>query len=55
MKEYAAFFASGVVLSFHAHNDIFAEAHAHRYAVDKVEYLEAVVEVVPVEYVEEAA
>ncbi len=42
MNTYAAKFASGLVIIFKAASDILAEAHAHRYAVNNGEYLEAV-------------
>ena len=52
---FAAFFASGLVVTFKAHNEIFAEARAHRIAVDRVERLEVVVPVYDVAHVKEAA
>lgn len=54
MKTFAAFFASGLVITFQAPNEILANARAHHKAVALVEYLEAVIEVVEVS-IQEAA
>jgi hypothetical protein len=55
MKTFAAFFASGLVITFKAFGEALANAHAHKYAVNNTEYLEVVVEVYDVEYLPEVA
>jgi len=55
MKTFAAFFSSGLVVTFKAFGEALANAHAHRYAVDNAEYLEVVIPVVDVEYISEVA
>ena len=54
MKNFAAFFKSGLVIKFQAANEILAEASAHHKAVALCEYLQAVVEVVDVSISEAA-
>ncbi len=54
MNTFAAFFASGVAITFTAATIILAEAYAHRYAVNNGEYLETVIPVVDVSISEAA-
>ena len=42
MNNYAAYFASGLVIVFTAASSVLAEAYAHRYAVNNGQYLNAV-------------
>ena len=55
MKTFAAFFASGLVVTFKNTTEILANARAHKYAVNNAEYLEVVVPVIDVEYISEVA
>lgn len=55
MKTFAAFYASGLVVTFKNTSELVANARAHRYAVENAEYLEVVVPVIDVEHLPEVA
>lgn len=55
MNTFAAFFSSGLVITFKKTSELLAKAHAHKYAVANAESLEVVIPVIDVEYITEAA